>query len=74
MFYLPGDTLTQIHSLRKLFDLELVAHTRDGSWSLLLSAVETSDWGGLPTQVIDTAGTDDSFNSTLCNSLTVSDY
>lgn len=69
MFDLPGDASAQLRRLRELFDLRLVAYTRGGSGSLLLTANETSDHLGLPTQVIDTVGAGDSFTATLCMGL-----
>jgi fructokinase len=69
MFDLPGDASAQLHRLRELFDLRLVAYTRGGSGSLLLNASETSDHPGLPTEVIDTVGAGDSFTATLCTGL-----
>ncbi len=69
MFDLPGDAPAQLRRLRELFDLRLVAYTRGGSGSLLLTAGETSDHSGLPTEVIDTVGAGDSFTATLCMGL-----
>jgi fructokinase len=69
MFDLTGHAPAQLHRLRELFDLRLVAYTRGGSGSLLLTANETSDHLGLPTQVIDTVGAGDSFTATLCMGL-----
>ena len=69
MFDLPGDAPAQLRSLRELFDLRLVAYTRGGSGSILLTASETSEHLGLPTDVIDTVGAGDSFTATLCTGL-----
>ncbi len=69
MFDLPGDALAQLHRLRELFDLRLLAYTRGGSGSLLLSANETSDHPGLRCEVVDTVGAGDSFTATLCTGL-----
>jgi fructokinase len=69
MFDLPGDASAQLHRLRELFDLRLVAYTRGGSGSLLLTATESSDHLGLPTEVLDTVGAGDSFTATLCTGL-----
>lgn len=69
MFNLPGDVPSQLRCLHKLFGLQLVAYTRGAHGSLLLSANETSDHPGLPTQVVDTVGAGDSFTATLCMGL-----
>jgi fructokinase len=69
MFELPGHAPAQLHRLRELFDLRLVAYTRGGSGSLLLTATESSDHLGLPTDVLDTVGAGDSFTATLCTGL-----
>jgi fructokinase len=69
MFDLPGDASAQLRRLRELFDLRLVAYTRGGSGSLLLTATESSDHLGLPTEVLDTVGAGDSFTATLCTGL-----
>jgi fructokinase len=69
MFDLPGHAPAQLHRLRELFDLRLVAYTRGGSGSLLLTASESSDHLGLPTEVLDTVGAGDSFTATLCTGL-----
>jgi fructokinase len=69
MFDLPGDAPAQLHRLLELFDLRLVAYTRGGSGSLLLTASESSDYLGLPTEVLDTVGAGDSFTATLCTGL-----
>lgn len=69
MFDLPGDAPTQLHRLRKLFDLRLLAYTRGGSGSLLLSASGSSDHPGLPTELVDTVGAGDSFTAAVCTGL-----
>ena len=69
MFDLVGDVPTQLRRLLALFDLRLVAYTRGGSGSLLLTANETSEHPGLPTEVIDTVGAGDSFTAALCTGL-----
>jgi len=69
MFDLPGDASAQLRRLREPFDLRLVAYTRGGSGSLLLTATESSDHLGLPTEVLDTVGAGDSFTATLCTGL-----
>lgn len=69
MFELHGEAPTQLHRLRELFDLRLVAYTRGGSGSLLVSASETSEHSGLPCEVVDTVGAGDSFTATLCSGL-----
>ena len=69
MFELAGDAPTQLQRLREHFDLRLVAYTRGGSGSLLLSASETSEHSGLPCDVVDTVGAGDSFTATLCTGL-----
>ena len=68
-FDLSGEVLDQLQSLRQMFDLRLVAYTRGGEGSLLVTANETSDHPGFPTEVIDTVGAGDSFTATLCMGL-----
>jgi fructokinase len=65
-FGLTGDPIDQLHALRQMFDLRLVAFTRGGEGSVLVTAEETSDHPGLPTTVQDTVGAGDSFTATLC--------
>lgn len=65
-FGLTGDPIDQLHALRQMFDLRLVAFTRGGQGSVLVTAEETSDHPGLPTTVQDTVGAGDSFTATLC--------
>ena len=68
-FDLSGEVLEQLQALRRMFDLRLVAYTRGGEGSLLVTANETSDHPGFPTEVIDTVGAGDSFTATLCMGL-----
>ena len=68
-FDLSGQVLDQLQALRQMFDLRLVAYTRGGEGSLLVTANETSDHPGFPTQVKDTVGAGDSFTATLCMGL-----
>jgi fructokinase len=68
-FDLTGQVLDQLQGLRQMFDLRLVAYTRGGEGSLLVTAGETSDHPGFPTEVIDTVGAGDSFTATLCMGL-----
>ena len=68
-FDLTGQVSTQLQRLREMFDLHLVAYTRGGEGSLLVTANETSDHPGFPTEVIDTVGAGDSFTATLCMGL-----
>ncbi|NBS52899.1 MAG: carbohydrate kinase [Spartobacteria bacterium] len=65
-FDLKGQVSTQLQRLREMFDLRLVAYTRGGEGSLLVTANETSDHPGFPAEVIDTVGAGDSFTATLC--------
>ncbi len=69
MFDLPGDVSAQLRHLLERFNLQLVAYTRGGAGSLLVTAGETSDHLGFPTEVIDTVGAGDSFTATLCMGL-----
>jgi fructokinase len=64
-FDLTGQVLNQLQALRGMFDLRLVAYTRGGEGSLLVTANETSDHPGIPTEVVDTVGAGDSFTATL---------
>jgi fructokinase len=68
-FDLTGQVLNQLQALRGMFDLRLVAYTRGGEGSLLVTANETSDHPGIPTEVVDTVGAGDSFTATLCMGL-----
>jgi len=68
-FDLNGQVLDQLQALRQIFDLRLVAYTRGGEGSLLVTANETSDHLGIPTEVVDTVGAGDSFTATLCMGL-----
>jgi len=68
-FDLSGEVLEQLQALRQMFDLRLVAYTRGGEGSLLVTANETSDHPGFPTEVIDTVGAGDSFTAALCMGL-----
>jgi len=68
-FDLSGQVLEQLQALRQMFDLSLVAYTRGGEGSLLVTASETSDHPGIPTEVVDTVGAGDSFTATLCMGL-----
>ena len=65
-FDLTGQVSTQLQRLREIFDLRLVAFTRGGEGSLLVTANDTSDHPGFPAEVIDTVGAGDSFTATLC--------
>lgn len=66
---LSGQVPDQLQALRRMFDLRLVAYTRGGEGSLLVTADDTSDHPGFPTEVIDTVGAGDSFTATLCMGL-----
>jgi len=68
-FHLSGEVLEQLQALRRMLDLRLLAYTRGGEGSLLVTANETSDHPGFPTEVIDTVGAGDSFTATLCMGL-----
>lgn len=68
-FDLNGPVLDQLQRLREIFDLHLVAYTRGGEGSLLVTANDISDHPGFPTEVIDTVGAGDSFTATLCMGL-----
>ena len=68
-FDLSGQVLEQLQALRQMFDLRLVAYTRGGEGSLLVTANETSNHLGIPTEVVDTVGAGDSFTATLCMDL-----
>jgi fructokinase len=68
-FGLTGQDLDQLQGLRQMFDLRLVAYTRGGEGSLLVTSNETSDHPGTPTEVVDTVGAGDSFTATLCMGL-----
>jgi len=68
-FGLTGQVPDQLQALRHMFDLRLVAYTRGGEGSLLVTSNETSDHPGIPTEVVDTVGAGDSFTATLCMGL-----
>ena len=68
-FDLTGQVSTQLQRLREMFDLRLVAYTRGGEGSLLITANDTSDHPGISTEVNDTVGAGDSFTATLCMGL-----
>jgi fructokinase len=69
MFALSGDASTQLKQLREMFDLRLVAYTRGGEGSLLVTAHEVVDHPGFLTEVVDTVGAGDSFTASLCMGL-----
>ena len=66
MLGLGGTVTDQLATLRKRFDLRLVAYTRGGKGSLLVTDTELHEHPGHPTNVIDTVGAGDSFTATLC--------
>jgi fructokinase len=68
-FGLSGGTTAQLRALRGMFGLRLVAYTRGGEGSLLVSAGETFDHPGFPTVVADTIGAGDAFTAALCMGL-----
>jgi len=66
MFGLSGAVTEQLAELRGRFNLRLVAYTRGGEGSLLLTDTDLHDHPGHPTEVVDTVGAGDSFTATLC--------
>ena len=68
-FELTGQVIDQLQTLRGMFDLRLVAYTRGGEGSVLVTADESAEHPGFPTQVVDTVGAGDSFTATLCMGL-----
>jgi fructokinase len=69
MLGLGGTVTYQLAALRKRFDLRLVAYTRGGKGSLLVTDTEQHEHPGHPTDVVDTIGAGDSFTATLCAGL-----
>lgn len=66
MFGLSGSVADQLAALRDRFDLRLVAYTRGGEGSLLVTEADAHDHPGHPSEVADTVGAGDSFTATLC--------
>ena len=68
-FKLQGESLEQLHQLRDMFDLRLIAYTRGPDGSVLVSAEDVDDFPGLPVKAVDTVGAGDSFTAALCMGL-----
>ena len=68
-FSLQGGTQEQLHQLRDMFNLRMIAYTRGSDGSVLVSADEVDDSPGLPVKVVDTVGAGDSFTAALCMGL-----
>lgn len=66
MFDLSGPVTEQLTVLRERFNLRLVAYTRGGGGSLLMTDTDMHDHSGHPSEVVDTVGAGDSFTATLC--------
>ncbi len=66
MFGITGDLQAQLNTLISTFALKLVAYTRGGDGSLLVTPDECSDHPGRPEGVTNTVGAGDSFTATLC--------
>ncbi len=58
----PDKALSEI---RKWFDLDLIALTKGGEGSSLLTKERVSEHPGLPTKVVDTVGAGDAFTASL---------
>jgi fructokinase len=61
----PETTETMLAEIRAGFDLDLVALTRGGAGSLLLTTGGLSDHPGCPVKVVDTVGAGDAFTAAL---------
>lgn len=68
-FDLDGSVMDQLATLRKRFDLALVAYTRGTQGSILVGAEETNTTAGVETSVVDSVGAGDSFTAALCMGL-----
>ena len=69
MFGLEGDIESQLNSLLETFKLKLIAYTRGGEGSLLMSPDAQDDNPGNPVNVVDSVGAGDSFTATVCMGL-----
>lgn len=69
MFGVSGSVSEQLAELLTRFELQLVAYTRGGEGSLLVTPDATDDHPGCPTEVVDSVGAGDSFTATLCMGL-----
>lgn len=65
-FNLCGSIDEQLGALLQQFNVKLIAYTRGGDGSLLVSSDEMSDHPGNPGTVASTVGAGDSFTATLC--------
>ena len=65
MFGLSGPTESVMRGLADRFGLDLVALTRGGRGSLLVTAQASSNHPGFPVEVVDTVGAGDAFTAAL---------
>lgn len=65
MLDLPGSADEQLQALLQRFSLRLIALTRGGEGSLLVTPTERSEQPAVPVQVRDTVGAGDSFTAAL---------
>lgn len=65
MLDLPGGADEQLQALLQRYALRLIALTRGGQGSLLVTPAERSEQPAVPVQVRDTVGAGDSFTATL---------
>jgi fructokinase len=68
-FDLAGDPQSQLSALRSAFDLTLIAYTRGGDGSLIITADGEDDFPGLDAEIVDSVGAGDSFAASLCMGL-----
>jgi len=69
LFGLDGTPGERLAALRLRFDLDLIACTRGGRGSLLLSRDGRDDHPGHPCRPVDTVGAGDAFTAALCMGL-----
>ncbi len=69
MFGITGTVFEQLESLRRRFDLRLIAYTRGPEGSLLVTEYETDSHPGVACTAVDTVGAGDSFTAALCMGL-----
>jgi fructokinase len=69
LFTLKGNVVEQIRALIETFSLRLVAYTRGGQGSLLLSQNGYHEHPGFRVDAINTVGAGDSFTAALCMGL-----
>ncbi|MES2307235.1 MAG: carbohydrate kinase [Verrucomicrobiota bacterium] len=65
-FNLTGSVVSQLTHLLSRFKLKLIAYTRGGNGSLLLTADHSHDHLGCKAVVVDTVGAGDSFTAVIC--------